>query len=129
MRRVCFSSSFGKLFWVAYVSITLVFVQALPMHIHAYDHHPTAVHDLHVEQAHPAFMSHDYDSDKLADIDLSNPGVVKKVSFDLLIVALITAVIMLLAPPLRAPAQSRTDGPPRRPWRGFAPPSLRAPPQ
>ena len=129
MRRSRNSSSFLTGLCLAYLAIAVLFCQGMHMHVHLYDHAPATIDQAHQNYVHLASEADEIHADKVANIDLVKPGVVKQISFDSPLVALITTVIILLALPFYTRVSWRRDHRvPFLPWRGSQPPPLRAPP-
>lgn len=90
-----------KSLWVFYLAIALVFIQGAQLHVHFYDHDPLTSEHAHHEQAH---FNHDSlvieHPDTVAEIDLSQQGFLKSISFGSLIIAFFVTVIVILSPRL-----------------------------
>ncbi|MEE9493722.1 MAG: hypothetical protein V3W04_10145 [Gammaproteobacteria bacterium] len=86
-----------KILWVFYLAVALVFVQGGRLHLHVYDHDPaTSGHD-HQEQAHFRYgISETGYPDEVAEVDLSQQGLLKSLSFGSLVIAFFVAVIVIL---------------------------------
>lgn len=129
MRRSHHSIPFLTGLRVVYLAIAVLFAQGVQMHVHVYDHASTITDHAHQGYVHMASETDGTHADEVTDIDLSNPGVVKKISLDALSIALITAAIVLLVLPIYTRISWRRDHRvPFLPWRGSQPPPLRAPP-
>lgn len=119
-----------KTLWVFYLAVALVFIQGSQLHVHFYDHDPTTSDHGHQEQAH---YNHDtletgYPDD-VAEIDLSQQGFLKNLSFGSLVIAFFVTVIIVLSPRLltRIPWHHNRHVP-LASWSFSLRPPLRAPP-
>lgn len=101
MRSVRISSPLGRLLWVAYLAVALVFIQGMRLHLHVYDHDPATPEHAHLEQAHFAYDATETGhSDEIAKIDLSHQGALKTLSLGALAIALFAVLLLLLSPGL-----------------------------
>lgn len=119
-----------KILWLFYLAVALVFVQSARLHVHVYDHDPVTSDHAHQEQAH-----FNYDTpetghlDEVAEIELSQQGLLKSVSFGSLVIALFAAVIVILSPRLLTRVPWRFGRRiPLASWPFSLRPPLRAPP-
>ena len=119
-----------KTLWVFYLAVALVFVQSARLHVHVYDHDPVTSDHAHQEQAHFNYdTSETGHPDKVAEIDLSQQGFLKSVSFGSLVIALFVAVIVILSPRLLTRVPWRFGRRvPLASWPFSLRPPLRAPP-
>ena len=86
-----------KIFWVAYLAIALVFIQGARLHMHTYDHESTTSEHAHQEHGHVDYgVSAKKHPDQVGQIDLSQQGVLKKLPPGSMVIALFSAVILLL---------------------------------
>ena len=119
-----------KTLWVLYLAVALVFAQGARLHMHIYDHDPVTSDHAHQEQAHFHYeapeMGH---PDEVAEIDFSQQGLLKSLSFGSLVIALFVVVIVILSSRLltRVPWRSDRRGP-LASWLFRLRPPLRAPP-
>ena len=122
--------SVRKTLWVFYLAVALVFIQGARLHVHIYNHDPATSDHGHQEQAHFNYdTSETGHPDEVAEIDLSQQGLLKSVSFGSLVIALFVAVIVILSPRLltRVPWRPDRRGP-LASWLFRLRPPLRAPP-
>ena len=121
-----------KTLWLFYLAVALVFIQGARLHVHVYNHDSATSGHVHQEQAHFSYDNYDASEtghpDKAVVIDLSQQGLLKKLSFGSLVIALFVAVIVILSPRLltRVPWRHDRRVPPVS-WLFLRPP-LRAPP-
>ena len=119
-----------KSLWVFYLAVALVFVQDARLHVHIYDHDPVTSDHAHQEKAHFHYEASDTGHpDEVAEIDLSQQGLLKSLSFESLVIALLVAVIVILSSRLltRVPWRPDRRGP-LVSWLFRLRPPLRAPP-
>jgi len=88
-----------KYLWVLYIAISLMFVQGAQLHVHTYDHDHDHGH-AHQKQAHFSLDTAKSHFDEVAEVDLSQQGFVKKLSFGSLFVILFMVVAIILPPRL-----------------------------
>ncbi len=120
------------------LALALMFVQGLQLHVHTYDHdhehHEEGIISghAHIDKAHSAHSvpGTEHHDEVLSEVDLLPEGLLKNLSFGALVIALLTAaVIVFLAPPLCARIiWRRNRNSPPVPWRYSLRPPLRAPP-
>lgn len=129
------------LLWVVLLSITLLCVQSMTLHIHAFDqdheqgysHIPEeAVNEhSHLTEAHLSTdISHDYHHDEImSEIDVNQDALMKKVSSNVIVLAFFSIVITILLSNifLRIFYRHRNDNI-NIPFRYLLSPPLRAPP-
>jgi hypothetical protein len=112
-----------------YLALSVVFVQGVRLHLHAYAHAPIEAKHVHQEQVHSDYSTSDEHADEMVEIDLTSQSILKKLSLGSLVIALLAVMIVLLS---RGSNQCGVWRPNRRtlftPWRGCQPPPLRAPP-
>ena len=102
--------SIRKTLWVFYLAVTLVFSQGAPLHVHVYNHDPATAEHAHQVQPHFNYGAPETGHpDDVVEIELSQQGFLKKLSFGSLSIALFVAVIIVLLPPLRARSLWRYD--------------------
>lgn len=130
MRRLRISSPLGRLLWVAYLAVALVFIQGMRLHLHVYDHGPAAPEHAHLTQAHFAYDATETgDSDEVAKIDLPYQGALKTLSLGALAIALFAVLSLLPLTGLCSQlAWRRCRLLPRNPAPDGLRPPLRAPP-
>ncbi len=87
-----------------YVVLSILFMQGIPLHVHTYDHGPETSDHSHFEEVH---FLHDFSeeehadaehADKVVEVDLSHPGLLKNFSNKTHLIVFITAVILSLCP-------------------------------
>ena len=121
---------FKNILWVVYLAIALVFIQGARLHVHVYDHDPVTSDHAHQEQIHFHYKASETGHpDEVAEIDLSQQGLLKSLSFGSLVIALFMVVIVILSSRLltRVPWRSDRCGP-LASWLFRLRPPLRAPP-
>lgn len=119
-----------KNLWVFYLAVALVFVQGVQLHVHVYDHDPVMSDHGHQEQAYFHYdASGTEHPDEVAEIDLSQRGILKSPSFGSLVIALFLVVIVIISTRLivRVPSRPERHGP-LASWLFRLRPPLRAPP-
>jgi len=119
---------FKKILWVVYLAIALVFIQGARLHVHIYSHDQATPDHAHQAQAHFEF-SEKVHPDEMGQLDLSQQGLLKNLSFGSLIIALFVSVIVILSPRLCTQVPWRLNR--RAPlvsWPFSLRPPLRAPP-
>ena len=107
-----------------------MFVQGARWHVHVYDHDPITSDHAHQEQAHVHYdTSETGHPDEVAEIDLSQQGLLKSLSFGSSVIALLVAVIVIFLSRLliRVPWRPDRRGP-LAAWLFRLRPPLRAPP-
>ena len=120
-----------KLVWVGYLALALVFVQAAQLHLHSYAAHDLAMTDhLHQDQM---YLKHDASEvahlDEVAEVDLSQQGFLKKLSSNVLIVALFLVLTIVSSFGIMSRLPWRySRGSPISSWLYSLQPPLRAPP-
>ena len=127
--------------WVVLLSITLLCVQSMTLHIHAFDQDheqgyshigEEAVNEhSHLTEAHlSSDISHYYHHDEImSEIDVNQDALMKKVSSNVIVLAFFSIVITILLSNifLRIFYRHRNDNI-NIPWRYLLSPPLRAPP-
>ncbi len=87
-----------KAFRVFYLAFALVFVQGVPLHMHTYDHDPASSDHTHQGQLH---FNHDTletgHPDEVAEIGLSQQGLLKSFSLGSLIIVVFVTVIVFFS--------------------------------
>ncbi|MCK5649430.1 MAG: hypothetical protein KAI22_11180 [Gammaproteobacteria bacterium] len=125
--------------WVLLLSTALLFAQSMTLHVHTFDHEQEYSHDstevaiehIHLTEAHLSTdISHGDEHDQImSEVDVSQDGLMKKVSSNLIMLALFTIVLTILTSHfyLRIFYRYR-DNDAAIPWRYLLSPPLRAPP-
>lgn len=119
-----------KNLWVFYLAVALVFVQGVQLHVHVYDHDTVASDHGHQEQAYFHYeASATGHPDEVAEIDLSQRGLLKSPSFGSLVIALFAVAIVVPSTRrlVRVPGRPDRQGP-LASWLFKLRPPLRAPP-
>jgi hypothetical protein len=130
----------GRILTVIYLAVAVVFVQAAQLHLHTYSfghdsgHQAGILGHAHHNTAHSAHAALDLSGPGHADeilsgIDITPAGLLKHLLSGLVLVALLMAVSMLLAPPLLTTTSRHSTRAfhPVTGWHAYRPP-LRAPP-
>ena len=99
-----------KTLWVLCLAVAIVLNQGAPLHVHVYNHDPATS-----EHAHQELPHFNYDApetghpDDVTEINLSQQGFLKNLSFGSLIIALFVAAIVVLLPRVLARVPWRYD--------------------
>lgn len=89
---------FKKIVALGYLVIALVCIQGMRLHMHTYSHAATPDH-AHLGQAHFAYSTSEAEhSDEVGTIDLSQQGLLKKLSLGALAIALLMTILVLWLP-------------------------------
>ena len=113
-----------------YLAVSVVFVQGARLHVHVYDHDPVTSDHAHQEQVHFYYEASEAGhSDEVAEIDLSQQGLLKFPSFGSLVIALFVVVLGVLSSLLLSRVPCSPDRrAPLASWLFRLRPPLRAPP-
>lgn len=130
-----------SLLWALLLSVTLLCAQGVKLHVHGIDHNYDQQHShiaveavaehSHLSEAHlSSDVSHgDQHDEVVSELDASPDGLLKKVSSNLFMLALLASVFSLLFPGFYQQAiHRRSDNDAILPWRYLLSPPPRAPP-